>query len=353
MEYNTLGDSDLEVSEICYGTMTFGQQNTLEESSALLDQAVSLGVNFLDAAELYPVPMRADTQGRTEEHVGEWLSRKQRDSVIVATKVSGPNAAFHPSGKPSIEWMRGANRHVDRSNIMQAVEGSLKRLKTDHIDLYQIHWPDRYVASFGAPDYDPSLDRDTVPIEEQLTVFDELVRAGKIRYLGLSNETPWGVSEFCRIAEQSGLPRPVAIQNAFSLVNRVFHIHLAESCRFHRLGLLAYSPLAFGHLTGKYLRDLPPDSRLALFPGFGGRYANCYAMEAVARYAEIAQRHGLTPAELALSYVRTRWFVASTIIGATTSAQLKENVGCVKIELSAEIIREIDAVHQEYPNPAP
>ncbi len=345
MKYNKLGDSDLEVSEICYGTMTFGQQNTVEESCSLLDQALSQGINFLDAAEMYPVPMRAETQGGTEEYIGEWLSRNRRDSVVIATKVTGPNAAFH--------WIRGANRRVDRRNIMEAVEGSLKRLKTDVIDLYQIHWPDRYVANFGAPDYDPSLEQDTVPIEEQLGVFDELVRAGKIRYLGLSNETPWGVSEFCRIAEQSGLPRAVSIQNAFSLVNRVFHIHLAESCRFHRLGLLVYSPLAFGHLTGKYLRDLPPDSRLALFPGFGRRYENRYAMEAVASYVEIAHRHGLTPTQLALAYVRTRWFVASTIIGATSPAQLEENLSCVDIQLSSEIIGEIDAVHQKYPNPAP
>lgn len=345
MEYKKLGDSDLLVSEICLGTMTYGQQNTIEEAREQLDYAVAQGINFIDAAEMYPVPGRPETQGKTEEYIGEWLVKQQRDRLIIATKVAGAGRRFG--------WIRGDKRQVDRANVEQALSDSLKRLRTDYIDLYQIHWPDRYVPLFGAPDYDPSQERDTVPIAEQLEVFADQIKAGKIRYLGLSNETPWGVCEFCHLAEKLGLPKVVSIQNAFSLTNRVFQIHLAEACRFNNVGLLAYSPLGFGLLTGKYLNGIPENSRLALFQGFGQRYEKPNLTEAVESYVKIAHEHGISPAKLALAFARSRWFVTSTIIGATTMAQLRENISSIEVKLDRDLLAELDAVHIRYPNPTP
>jgi len=345
MEYKQLGDSELLVSEICLGTMTYGQQNTSEEASEQLDYAVAQGVNFIDTAEMYPVPSRAETQGKTEEYIGKWLVKQQREQLIIASKIAGPS--------PKIPWIRSENRRIDRVNIEQAVEDSLKRLQTDYIDLYQIHWPDRYVPLFGAPDYDPSQERDTVPIVEQLEVFADLITAGKIRYLGLSNETPWGVCEFSHLAKQLELPKVVSIQNAFNLTNRVFHTHIAEACRFHNLGLLAYSPLAFGMLTGKYINGIPENSRLALFQGFGQRYEKSNLAEAVKEYVAIANKHGISPAQMGLAFVRSRWFVTSTIIGATTMEQLQENLSSVEVNLDDEILAAINAVHAKYPNPTP
>lgn len=345
MEYKKLGDRDLLVSEICLGTMTYGQQNTLEEAHQQLDYAIGEGVNFIDAAEMYPVPGRAETQGKTEEFIGKWLVKQQRDKLVVATKVAGPS--------PRFKWIRGENNKLDRPNIEQAVNDSLQRLQTDYIDLYQIHWPDRYVPLFGGSNYDPKYERETIPIAEQLEVFADLIKAGKIRYLGLSNETPWGVCEFCHLAETMNLPKIVSIQNAYSLLNRVFEINLAEACRFEGVGLLAYSPLAFGMLTGKYIDGIPENSRLALFEGFGQRYEKSNASVAVKRYVEIAHKHGLTPAQLALAFVRSRWFVTSTIIGATNLEQLKENLSSVNVELTPDILAEINEVHAQYPNPTP
>ncbi|AFY76102.1 putative oxidoreductase, aryl-alcohol dehydrogenase like protein [Pleurocapsa sp. PCC 7327] len=345
MKYSQLGDSDLFVSEICLGTMTFGEQNTLEDARQQLDYAVSAGINFIDSAEMYPVPAKAETQGKTEEYIGEWLVKQQRDKLIIATKVAGPNSR--------LTWLRGGNNRIDRANVNQAVEDSLKRLQTDYIDLYQIHWPDRYVPLFGAPDYDPTQERESTPIAEQLEIFADLIKAGKIRYLGLSNETPWGVCEFCHLAQKLGLPKVVSIQNAFSLVNRVFQINLAEACRFNNIGLLAYSPLAFGLLTGKYLDRIPENSRLNLFKGFGIRYEKPNLTEAVTAYVEIAKKYGLSPAKMALAFVRSHWFVTSTIIGATTMEQLKENLSSIEVELDKDILAEIDAVHVRYPNPTP
>jgi aryl-alcohol dehydrogenase-like predicted oxidoreductase len=345
MKYNKLGDSDLLVSEICLGTMTYGQQNLIEEASQQLDFALANGVNFIDTAEMYPVPARAETQGKTEEYLGEWLARQQRDQVIIATKIAGRSTR--------LSWIRGGKNQIDRQNIAAAIETSLKRLQTDYIDLYQIHWPDRYVPLFGAPDYDPQQEQATISIVEQLEVFAELIKAGKIRYLGLSNETPWGVCEFSHLAKQLGLPKVVSIQNAFSLTNRIFHLNLAETCRFHNVGLLAYSPLAFGLLTGKYLEGIPANTRLALFQGFGQRYEKTNLNEAVRDYVDIARRGGLTPAQMALAWARTRWFVSSTIIGATDLDQLKENLSSVEIELDRDTLQEIDQVHAKYPNPTP
>lgn len=349
MQYKPLGDSELLVSEICLGTMNYGQQNTLEEAAQQLDYAVSQGVNFIDTAEMYPAPTRAETQGKTEEYIGQWLRKQPRDQLIIATKVSGP------SGDQTLPltWIRGGKNRLDRANIDQAIAGSLRRLQTDYIDLYQIHWPDRYVPLFGAPDYDPQYERETIPLLEQLEALADLVKAGKIRYVGVSNETPWGVSEFSHLAQQFGLPKIVSIQNAFNLTNRVFQIHLAETCRFHHVGLIAYSTLAFGHLTGKYLSNIPAKSRLDLFPNFDKRYRKPYFQDAVKAYVEIAHRWNLTPTQLALAFVRSRWFVTSTIIGASNLEQLKENLSSVTITLDPEILAEIDKVHACFPNPTP
>ncbi len=344
MEYRTLGRSDLRVSAVCLGTMTFGQQNTREEAHAQLDCALAQGVNFIDAAEMYPVPARAETCGATETIVGEWLVRQPRDRVVLATKVAGPSRG--------LEWIRGGPR-LDRANIRAAVEGSLGRLRTDYIDLYQLHWPERNQPMFGEWRYDPSKERDATPIREQLETLAELVREGKIRYVGLSNEHPWGVMQFLRLAEEQGLPRVVSIQNAYSLVNRVFEYGLAELCHREEVGLLAYSPLAFGHLTGKYLGGSAPPGRLTLFENFGVRYTKPNLLPAVAAYAEIANRHGLAPTALALAFAYRRWFAASTIIGATTLAQLEENLAAWHVTLSPEVLEEIDAVHLRYTNPAP
>jgi aryl-alcohol dehydrogenase-like predicted oxidoreductase len=345
MEYKKLSDSDLLVSEICLGTMTYGHQNTVEDASQQLDYAISEGVNFIDTAEMYPVPGNPDTQGKTEEYIGEWLVKQQRDKIILATKVAGPSER--------LTWIREGKNKIDRVNVEQALNDSLKRLKTDYIDLYQIHWPDRYVPSFGARDYDPQNERETIPILEQLEVFADLIKAGKIRYFGISNETSWGVCEFCHLAEKHGLPKIISIQNAFNLMNRTFHINLAEACRFNNVGLLAYSPLGFGLLTGKYLSGIPENTRLALFQGFGQRYDKTNVNSAVQAYVNIAHKHGLTPAQLALAYARSRWFVSSTIIGATSLEQLKENLSSVNVNLSEEIIAEINEVHALYPNPTP
>lgn len=345
MKYNQLGDSDLQVSEICLGTMTFGQQNTIGEAHQQLDYAIAQGVNFIDTAEMYPVPVQEHTQGLTETYIGEWLTRQQRDQLIVATKIAGPGRDFH--------WLRAGQQQVDRKNITQAVEDSLRRLKTDYIDLYQIHWPDRSVPQFGETIFDPSRERETIPIAEQLTVFAELIQAGKIRYLGLSNETPWGVTQFSQIANQLGLPKVVSIQNAYSLVNRIFDSALAEASYRENVGLLAYSPLAFGLLSGKYLNGTPGKARLILFKGFGGRYRKPNVEAAVAAYVEIARAHNLKPAVFALAFVRSRWFVTSTIIGATTLEQLQENLESFQVELDATILAEIEAVNLRYPSPAP
>lgn len=345
MKYNSLGESDLKVSEICLGTMTFGHQNTIEEAHQQLDYAIDRGINFIDTAEIYPVPPRRETQGWTEAYIGEWLKSQQRDRLILATKVAGPSRHG--------QQLREGKQGIDRRNVTQAVEASLQRLKTDYIDLYQIHWPDRYVPTFGQTVYDPNKERETTPIAEQLSVFADLIQAGKIRYLGLSNETPWGVATFSQVAQQLGLPKFISIQNAYNLLNRVFDSALAEACYREKVSLLAYSPLGFGTLTGKYLSEKPARARITLYEGFGQRYLKPNVNEAASAYVEIARRHQMTPAQLALSFVRSRWFVTSTIVGATSLDQLQENLSSLTVKLSPEILAEIDAVHTRYPNPAP
>jgi aryl-alcohol dehydrogenase-like predicted oxidoreductase len=343
VNYRKLGDSELNVSELCLGTMTFGEQNSADDASRQLDYAFSRGINFIDTAEMYPVPPRAETQGRTEEYVGRWLRNQARDTVVLATKVTGAGRGFR--------WIRGGPR-VAREHVEQAIDASLKRLQTDYVDLYQIHWPDRNVPMFGQSAYDPAAERDTTPIAEQLAVFADLVKAGKIRYLGVSNETPWGVLQFIRAAEQAELPRVVSIQNACNLINRVFEYGLAETCRRERVGLLAYSPLGFGTLTGKY-RNPGSHGRVTLFPGFGQRYDKPNVNDAVVAYCELARRANLSPATLALAFVRSRWYVTSTILGATSIDQLRENIDSASVELSADVLKEVDAIHARFTNPAP
>jgi len=344
MEYRRLGESDLHVSALALGTMTFGEQNRETEAHTQLDLAVSRGVNFIDTAEMYPVAPRAETVHRTENYIGTWLKRQQRDKLIVASKIAGPARGF--------TWIRGGPR-INREHINDAIDGSLRRLQTDYLDLYQIHWPDRYVPMFGATGYDAAQERDSTPIAEQLQVLAELVQAGKVRHIGLSNETPWGVMEFVRCAEQLGLPRIVSVQNAYHLMNRTFESGLAEVCRHASVGLLAYSPLAFGHLTGKYLADPDAKGRITLFPGFGQRYSKPNVPAATREYVRIAQEAGLSPATLALAFARTRWFTASVILGATSLRQLNENLDSAQVTLSAEVLEKIEAVHRLYPNPAP
>ena len=344
MKYHQLGNSNLSVSEMCLGTMTYGEQNSAHDAHQQLDYAQSRGVNFIDTAEMYPVPPRAETQGRTEEYVGRWLKHQARDKLIIATKVTGPARGF--------TWIRGGPR-ITRTHVEQAIAASLKRLQTDYIDLYQIHWPDRPVPMFGQTAYDPSARHDdAAPIAEQLAVFADLVTAGKIRHVGLSNETPWGVSQFIHAAEHAGLPRVVTLQNAYNLINRVYEYGLAETCHRERIGLLAYSPLGFGVLTGKYLTAAGV-GRITAFPGFGQRYAKPNVGAAVAAYAALAHKLHMTPATLALAFVRSRWFVMSTIIGATTLEQLAHDLDSVEVTLSVEALQEIEAIHAQHTNPAP
>ena len=345
LKFRQLGESELRVPDITLGTMTFGEQNTLAEASEQLDLALDRGLNFIDAAEMYPVPTRAETQGRTESFIGEWLAGKPRDKVVLATKIAGP-------GRP-ITWLRGGSLAVNRQNVRKAVEDSLRRLKTDYVDLYQIHWPDRYAPTFGQWEYDPNQERSAVPIAEQLSAFAELIREGKIRYIGVSNETAWGVAEFSHVAKTAGLPKIASIQNAYSLLNRTFEIGLVEATRRENVGLLAYSPLAFGILTGKYLDGLPKGARLQRFETFGQRYRKTNVDEAARAYAELARELGLSPAVLALAFVQSRWFVTSTIIGATTRAQLEENLSSLDVTLPPAAFERIAAIHARYPNPAP
>ena len=345
MEYRTLGQSDLNVSAVCLGTMTFGQQNNEAEAHAQLDYAFQQGVNFIDTAEMYPVPPRAETVTRTETIVGTWLKQQPRDQVILATKVAGP--------RRNMEWIRGGPSALDRTNIRAAVEGSLARLQTDYIDLYQLHWPERNVPMFGQYQFDPSQEKEWVPIRAQLETLSELVQEGKIRYVGLSNEQPWGVMEFLRLSREYDLPRIATIQNCYNLINRGFEFGLAEIAYREQVSLLAYSPLAFGHLTGKYQADPHAQGRVTLFKGFAQRYDKPNVQPAVAAYAELAARHGMTPGQLALAFVMHRWFVTSTIIGATSMAQLTENLNAWNTALSEEVLREIEGLHLRFMNPAP
>jgi aryl-alcohol dehydrogenase-like predicted oxidoreductase len=345
MDYVNLGPSGLNVSRICLGTMTFGQQNTEAEGHAQLDRALAAGINFIDTAEMYAVPPSAESYGKTEEIVGTWLKRQPRDKVILATKASGPGR--------SLSWIRGGPTGFDAANLTTALDASLKRLQTDYVDLYQLHWPARNQPMFGQWQYEPDKERGGTDIRETLEVLAGLVKAGKVRHVGVSNEHPWGVMRFTQLAEAHGLPRIVSIQNAYNLLNRTYDTALAEVCHREQVGLLAYSPLGFGFLSGKYLDNPAAPGRVTQFSGFAQRYAKPNVEPAVRAYAALAREHGLTPAQLALAWCYRRWCVASTIIGATTMVQLEEDLGAWEIELGPEILAAIDAIHLRYTNPAP
>ncbi|BBD01684.1 MULTISPECIES: NADP(H)-dependent aldo-keto reductase [Sphingobium] len=349
MDYRTLGRTDIKVSLICLGTMTWGSQNSEAEAHEQLDYAVGQGVNFIDTAEAYPVtPVSADTQFLTETYIGNWIAqRRKRDDIVLATKVAGPT-------RDPIRKFRGGNNRLDRSNIVAAVEDSLTRLKTDYIDLYQVHWPDRPVPSFGRRGIAAIEDTDeTVSIEETLSALAELVQAGKIRHFGLSNETPWGVSEYLRLSREKGLPRPASIQNAYNLLNRTFEIGLSEFALREDVGLLAYSPLAGGNLTGKYLGGvIPAGSRRDVSRQFV-RYDLPNQAVASARYVAIAHAFGLDPAQLALAFVNAQPFVTSNIIGATSLEQLRTNIASVDVHLTQEQIAAIEDIHRVIPDPCP
>jgi len=358
MDYVQLGDSELVVSKICMGTMTYGEQNTLEEGVALLDRAFDeYGVNFLDTAEMYPVPTKAETQGRTDEAVRLFLQNRKREDVVLATKVAGRSPiAWLPRRAPE------TTSAVTREQILDSVDASLARLGVDYIDLLQIHWPDRYTGgTFGAPDFSPSAaeqreaEGGAVPFEEQLAALQELIRAGKVRYVGVSNETPYGVCSMAMLAKTHPdlYPKIVSIQNSYSLVVRKeYEAGLAEACHHHRVGLLPYSPLAGGTLSGKYRSaDTSKDARMNMFTGFMDRYLNSLNEEAVNAYCDLAQSKDMTPSELALAWCYHREFVASTIIGATSMDQLEENLGAYDIRLGEETEKAIDVIYKRYTDP--
>ena len=352
MQPVTLAAGGLSVSPICLGTMTFGEQVAERDAHAILDRALERGVNFLDTAEMYAVPARAETYGATETILGHWFASRPgvRQRVVLATKVAGPSR-----GMP---WIRGESSGLTKAEILAACDGSLRRLRTDVIDLYQIHWPARNVPMFGAITFDPTKDRPCASIAEQLEALDILVRAGKVRYVGLSNETPYGVHEFVRVAEQAGLPRVVTVQNPYCLINRSYENGLDETC--HRLGvaLLAYSPLGFGLLTGKYddtgLEHAgPPQGRMALFESMRKqRWGRPEALAAARRYNALAREHGLTPLQLALAFCYRNWRVASTIIGVTSRAQLDACLDAWDVQLTSELLEAVDRIRWELRDPA-
>lgn len=345
MKMRPLGNSTIEVSELCLGTMTWGEQNTCDEAFEQMDYARSRGINFFDTAEMYPVPPRAETQGRTEEYIGRWLSeRGGRDQLVLASKATGPGNAH----------IRGG-RGLGRDALLKAFEGSLQRLQTDYLDLYQIHWPNRDTNFFGKLGYRHSSDNADVEANqhELLKTLSELVASGQVKTVGLSNETPWGVLNFLRLAERYALPRVVSIQNPYNLLNRSFEVGLAEIALRENVGLLAYSPLAFGMLSGKYRHgQRPENARITLFERFQ-RYNNPQAAVATERYALLAEEHGIDFAQMALAFVTHQPFVTSNIIGATSMAQLKSNIDSAELVLSDAVMEGIEAIHTAQPNPAP
>ena len=344
MKYTTLPNTDIKVSKICLGTMTFGNQNTEAEGHAQLDYAVEQGVNFIDTAELYPVPATAETSGRTSEIIGTWLKHQKRENLVVASKIAGTGdytAHIRTTG-------------FTAGSIKEAVDLELKRLQTDYIDLYQLHWPERETNTFGVRDYkhnpnDPWTDN----FREVLEALDQVKKEGKIRQVGLSNEKAWGTMRYLEESKNNNLPRPVTVQNAYSLLNRVFEGDMAEVSIRENIGLLVYSPMAFGVLSGKYIKGIEGEkARLHLFPRFA-RYSSMQSTEATRRYLELAEANNMTLAQMSLSFVNQRVFVTSNIIGATTLKQLKENIDSINLTLKADLIQEIDKIHAVIPNPAP
>jgi aryl-alcohol dehydrogenase-like predicted oxidoreductase len=346
MEYNKLGNTDIEISRICLGTMTWGEQNTEAEAHSQLDYAIDAGINFIDTAEMYPVAPREETQGLTETYIGSWLAKRQdRDKLIIASKVCAQ--------QDWLPYLRDGKARLDKKNIHAALDASLKRLQTDYLDLYQMHWPERDTNFFGKLGYYHAPAKDGVPIAETMDVLGDLVKAGKIRTIGISNETPWGCAEYLRVANEQGLPRIVSIQNPYNLLNRTFEVGLAEFAHREQVGLLAYSPLAFGVLSGKYLNGAKPEgTRLVLFDRFT-RYTNPQANAATKAYIALANDTGLDPSQMALAYVNSRPFLTSNIIGATSIEQLKTDIDSINITLSKDVIRAIEAIHEKIPNPSP
>ena len=350
MEYRRLGRSDIEVSLICLGSMTWGEQNSEAEGFAQMDLAVERGINFIDTAEMYATPPRRETCGRSEEIIGNWLAaRGGRDRLVLATKIAGPS--------DGLDYIRGGRTRLDRHHIAEAIEGSLRRLKTDYVDLYQLHWPDRPIKAFGQLGYEHGEGEETppeeTPPEETLEALAELVRAGKARSVGLSNETPWGVMRFLALAEAGRGPRMVSVQNPYSLLNRSFEARLAEVALREDCGLLAYAPVAAGALTGKYLNGRRPEgARMTLFPN-NKRYFGEQGQAATAAYVELAREHGLDPARMALAYVLTRPFLTSAIIGATGLAQLENNIAAKDLILPEEVLNAIESIHKIYTYPCP
>ena len=345
MNYKKLGNTDLNVSTICLGTMTWGEQNTQEEGFEQMNYALEQGVNFWDTAELYAIPPKKNTYGKTEEVIGNWFQKtKKRNKVILATKISGPG----------LNWIRGGGNQYDEENLNKAVDESLKRLKTDYIDLYQLHWPERSSNFFGKLGYQHDNKENWNKFEDILYSLDQIIKSGKVRYIGISNETAWGLSKFLEISKIKSLPRMLSVQNPYSLLNRTYEIGLAEISIREKSGLLAYSPLAFGYLTGKYRnKKLPENSRMKLFGEKFVRYKTENGQLAIEKYYEIAKKYGLNFAQMSLKFCEAQPFVTSVIIGATTMDQLKINIESVNVNLEESVIKDINEVQKIYPNPCP
>lgn len=349
MEYRPLGNSGIQISSIGLGTMTWGKQNSAGEAFEQLDYALDNGINFIDTAELYAIPPTQDTYGKTETIIGQWLSqRNNRAHILLASKVCGPTAwAPH---------IRQGKAKLNRQQIIQACEDSLRRLQTDYLDLYQVHWPERKTNFFGRLAFHPDEadeETDITPIAETLRALEELVQAGKVRTLGISNETPWGLMQYLKAADELGLSRIVSIQNPYSLLNRSFEIGLAECSYRENVGLLAYSPLAFGVLSGKYLDGAhPTGARLSLFESYQ-RYSNSEGIAATRDYVQLAHDHQLSPAQMSLAFILRQAFVSSVIIGATQMSQLQENIGSMHLDLPDAVLEEIQTIHIRRPNPCP
>ena len=346
MNYKKLGSTDVDVSTICLGTMTWGEQNSKADGFEQMDYAIDNGVNFWDTAEIYAIPMREETYGETENIIGEWFKKtKKRDKVILATKVSGPT---------SKEYIRGGGCSYDQKSMSEALEKSLKRMQTDYIDLYQLHWPERNTNFFGKQGYEhDSNEKNWIAFEEILETLKKFVDAGKIRYVGLSNETAWGLAKCLELSKLKKLPKMMAVQNPYNLLNRTYEVGLAEISVREQSGLLAYSPLAFGYLTGKYRNNnMPKGSRIDLFKDFT-RYNNENSIKAIEEYYKISQKFNLDFAQMSIKFCEIQPFVTSVIIGATTMQQLKTNVESVNVKLNNEIINEINEVQKIYPNPCP
>lgn len=346
MQYHRIPHSSLEVSLLGLGTMTFGEQNSEADAHQQLDYAVSAGINLIDTAEMYPVPPRSETQGLTESYIGSWIkARGNREKIVLASKVSGPSRGSDNAIRPA--------QMLDRKNIRAALDASLKRLNTDYLDLYQLHWPQRQTNFFGKLSYQYTEEQSPVTLLETLEALNEQVRAGKIRYIGVSNETPWGVMRYLQLAEKHDLPRIVSIQNPYSLLNRSFEIGLSEISQHEGVELLAYSSLAFGTLSGKYLNGAKPaGARNTLFSRFT-RYSSPQAEAAIAEYVALAKKRNLDPSQMALAFVRQQPFVASTLLGATTMEQLKINIDSQNLTLDEEILADLENIHKRFTIPAP